>query len=42
MSGPSVFISYSHKDEEWKDRLKPHLGMLEKAWSSYDLGRPKH
>jgi tetratricopeptide (TPR) repeat protein len=30
MSGPSVFISYSHKDEEWKDRLKPHLGMLEK------------
>jgi tetratricopeptide (TPR) repeat protein len=26
-----VFISYSHKDELWKDRLKPHLGMLEKA-----------
>ena len=21
MTGPSVFISYSHKDEEWKDRI---------------------
>ena len=31
MPGPSVFISYSHKDEEWKNRLRPHLGMLEKA-----------
>ncbi len=29
-----IFISYSHKDEEWKDRLLPHLRMLEKA----DLG----
>ncbi|TAK65439.1 MAG: toll/interleukin-1 receptor domain-containing protein [Bacteroidetes bacterium] len=27
----SVFISYSHKDEVWKDRLLPHLRMLEKA-----------
>ncbi len=26
---PVVFISYSHKDEEWKDRLRPHLEMLE-------------
>ncbi len=26
-----VFLSYSHKDEEWKDRLKPHLIMLEKC-----------
>ncbi|MEM9548305.1 MAG: TIR domain-containing protein [Bacteroidota bacterium] len=25
-----VFISYSHKDEEWKDRLVSHLGVLEK------------
>ena len=25
-----VFISYSHKDEEWKDRLVTHLGVLEK------------
>jgi len=29
MSVPSVFISYSHKDEEWKDRLVTHLGVLE-------------
>ena len=26
---PTVFVSYSHKDEVWKDRLKPHLRMLE-------------
>lgn len=31
MNEPTVFISYSHKDEKWKDRLKPHLIMLEKA-----------
>jgi len=24
-----VFISYSHKDEQWKDRLQPHLRALE-------------
>lgn len=24
-----VFISYSHKDEDWKDRLKTHLAVLE-------------
>lgn len=30
MTNPTVFISYSHKDEIWKDRLKPHLGLLEK------------
>ena len=30
MTAPSVFISYSHKDEEWKDRLVTHLGVLEK------------
>jgi WD40 repeat protein len=30
---PSVFLSYSHKDEIWKDRLKTHLGVLEiDAW----------
>ena len=23
-----VFISYSHKDEIWKDRLRPHLDMF--------------
>ncbi|MBI5934016.1 MAG: toll/interleukin-1 receptor domain-containing protein [Chloroflexi bacterium] len=26
---PSVFISYSHKDEEWKDRVVTHLRVLE-------------
>jgi tetratricopeptide (TPR) repeat protein len=28
MNKPNVFISYSHKDEEWKDRLVSHLGAL--------------
>jgi hypothetical protein len=28
---PQVFVSYSHKDEPWKDRLLPQLGALEKA-----------
>ena len=26
---PTVFISYSHKDEKWKDRLLPQLKALE-------------
>jgi hypothetical protein len=26
---PAVFLSYSHKDEAWKDRLTTHLGVLE-------------
>jgi tetratricopeptide (TPR) repeat protein len=30
MTQPTVFISYSHKDEEWKDRLVTHLRVLEK------------
>ena len=30
MTLPTVFISYSHKDEYWKKRLHPHLGVLEK------------
>jgi WD40 repeat protein/uncharacterized protein YjbI with pentapeptide repeats len=25
----SVFLSYSHRDEAWKDRLQTHLGVLE-------------
>jgi len=29
MTAPSIFISYSHKDEEWKDRLETHLRVLE-------------
>lgn len=28
---PTVFISYSHKDETWKDKLLPHLRALETA-----------
>ena len=28
---PTVFISYSHKDEVWKDRLRTHLAILEKV-----------
>lgn len=30
MPAPSIFISYSHKDEPWKDRLVEHLGILER------------
>jgi tetratricopeptide (TPR) repeat protein len=26
---PTVFVSYSHKDEKLKDLLRPHLGVLE-------------
>lgn len=28
---PSVFLSYSHRDEAWKDRLKIHLRVLEQV-----------
>jgi TIR domain len=28
MSKPAVFVSYSHKDEKWKDRLMEHLNVL--------------
>ena len=31
MSKPTIFISYSHKDEIWKDHFKPHLSVLENA-----------
>jgi hypothetical protein len=31
MNQPFVFISYSHRDEKWKDRLLPHLRSLEQA-----------
>jgi tetratricopeptide (TPR) repeat protein len=42
MPAPTVFISYSHKDEIWKDRLLEHLGGLEeegilKTWNDRDL-----
>ncbi|MBI3800777.1 MAG: SUMF1/EgtB/PvdO family nonheme iron enzyme [Deltaproteobacteria bacterium] len=29
MSKPTIFISYSHKDADWKDRLVTHLGVLQ-------------
>lgn len=29
MDKPTIFISYSHQDEIWKDRLRPHLQALE-------------
>ncbi len=29
MTKPTVFISYSHMDEDWKDRLVSHLGVLQ-------------
>jgi tetratricopeptide (TPR) repeat protein len=28
---PTVFLSYSHKDEEWRHILRPHLQQLENA-----------
>jgi len=31
MTAPVVFISYSHKDEVWKDKLLPQLRALEQA-----------
>ena len=30
MSKPTVFVSYSHRDREWKDRLVQHLEVLER------------
>src|SRR6185369_11872234 len=40
---PTVFISYSHKDKAWKDRLLPHLGISQKAglleiWDDRQIG----
>ncbi len=29
MVKPTVFISYSHKDEPWKERLVTHLKVLQ-------------
>ncbi|MGH9752755.1 MAG: toll/interleukin-1 receptor domain-containing protein [Blastocatellia bacterium] len=42
MSIPTVFISYSHLDELWKDRLVKHLGIAEKqgllqTWNDRNL-----
>ena len=40
---PTVFISYSHKDEVWKDRLNAHLGVLKEHgllnfWDDREIG----
>ncbi len=47
MTVPSVFVSYSHKDENWKDRLRPHLRMLEQAgrltiWDDRNIDAAQH
>ena len=43
MTSPTVFISYSHKDEAWKDRLVTHLGVLQQEglldlWDDRSIG----
>jgi hypothetical protein len=43
MTKPTVFISYSHKDEKWKDRLVTHLEVLKKEglldeWNDRRIG----
>ena len=43
MTKPTVFISYSHKDEEWKDRLVTQLSVLAKqglldVWDDRRIG----
>jgi hypothetical protein len=43
MTRPTVFISYSHKDELEKDKLVSHLGVLQSAglislWSDQEIG----
>ena len=43
MNKPSIFISYSHKDEKWKDRLVTQLGVLcqqgtFEVWTDRDIG----
>ncbi len=46
MSKPSIFISYSHKDEKWKDRLVTQLGVLGQqgkfeVWTDREIGAGK-
>jgi len=36
MTKPIVFISYSHKEETWKDMLVKHLGVLQQE-DTFDL-----
>jgi hypothetical protein len=40
---PIIFVSYSHKDEGWKDQLRPHLVMLQQLgtlamWDDRQIG----
>ena len=42
MATPEVFISYSHEDESWKERLRSHLRVMERRgtavfWDTSDL-----
>lgn len=46
MTQPTVFISYSHRDEEWKDRLVTQLGVLQShglldLWDDRRIGAGK-
>ncbi len=46
MSKPTIFISYSHKDERLKDRLVSHLGVLQQeglleVWEDRRIGAGK-
>jgi len=39
----TVFVSHSHQDKLWKDRLLPHLGVLKQVghitiWDDHDIG----
>jgi hypothetical protein len=43
MSNALIFISYSHKDERWKERLEEQLGVLEQegnfeVWTDSQIG----
>ena len=47
MSGPRVFISYSHQDEAWKNRLVRQLRVLElegdlEVWDDQVVGGSPH
>ena len=47
MSKPTIFISYSHKDEVWKDRLTSQLGVLRahgllSFWDDRQIGAGEH
>ena len=43
MNKPTIFISYSHKDIDWKNRLVTHLGVLQLQnrldfWTDEEIG----